>query len=74
MIDESKNRYIEYTRHPYGDYGGTSPKGLDDFEQRLKRFHIEVSGTGSDSVEKFFASRSENKKADVYIVVEQETE
>lgn len=39
---------------PSENYRGTSLEGLDAYERQLKRFDIRVSGTGSDSVSKFF--------------------
>lgn len=41
---------------PSENYKGTSLEGLDAFQRQLKRFDIRVSGAGSDSVEKFFAT------------------
>lgn len=38
------------------NYRGTSLEGLDAFQRQLKRYHIKVSGPGSDQVEQFFAS------------------
>lgn len=43
-LDSSKN------------YVGTELEGLDSYQRQLKRFDIKVSGAGSDTVEKFFAS------------------
>ena len=39
---------------PSENYRGTSLEGLDAYQRQLKRFDIKVSGTGSDTVEKFF--------------------
>ena len=36
------------------NYRGTSLEGLDAFQRQLKRYHIKVSGPGSDQVEQFF--------------------
>lgn len=41
---------------PDRDYRGTELEGLDAFERQLKRFDINVSGSGCDRVEKFFLS------------------
>lgn len=41
---------------PSCDYVGTADGGLDAFGRQLKRFDIKVSGMGSDSVQKFFAT------------------
>ena len=43
-LDSSKN------------YDGTELSGLDAYQRQLKRFDIKVSGSGSDNVEKFFAT------------------
>lgn len=42
---------------PSEHYKGTALEGLDAFQRQLKRFDIKVKGTGSDVVEKFFATR-----------------
>ncbi|MCC8016601.1 MAG: phage major capsid protein [Clostridiales bacterium] len=39
---------------PSENYTGTSLEGLDAYQRQLKRFDIKVSGSGSDSVSKFF--------------------
>ena len=39
---------------PSENYIGTQLEGLDAYERQLKRFGIKVSGTNSDSIEKFF--------------------
>lgn len=39
---------------PSDQYVGTSLEGLDAFGRQLKRFGIKVSGSSSDTVEKFF--------------------
>ena len=41
---------------PSANYQGTEYEGLDAFGRQLKRFDIKVSGAGSDSVRKFFAT------------------
>lgn len=41
---------------PSENYRGTELEGLDAYQRQLKRFGIRVSGSGSDRVEKFFAS------------------
>ena len=41
---------------PSENYKGTSLEGLDAFSRQLKRFDIKVSGKGSDTIEKFFAT------------------
>ncbi len=41
---------------PSQDYEGTALEGLDAYERQLKRFDIKVSGKGSDTVAKFFAT------------------
>ena len=41
---------------PSENYKGTSMEGLDAFSRQLKRFDIKVSGKGSDTIEKFFAT------------------
>lgn len=41
---------------PSCEYAGTADGGLDAFGRQLKRFDIKVSGMGSDSVQKFFAT------------------
>ncbi len=43
---------------PSENYKGTSLEGLDAFSRQLKRFDIKVSGKGSDTVDKFFATSS----------------
>lgn len=43
---------------PSDNYRGTSLDGLDAFSRQLKRFDIKVSGNGSDTVDKFFATSS----------------
>ncbi len=43
---------------PSDNYRGTSLDGLDAFSRQLKRFDIKVSGKGSDTVDKFFATSS----------------
>ncbi|WP_369298258.1 phage major capsid protein [uncultured Neglectibacter sp.] len=40
------------------NYKGTALEGLDAYQRQLKRFGIRVSGTGSDTVEKFFSTTS----------------
>lgn len=45
---------------PSENYRGTALEGLDAFSRQLKRFDIKVSGSNSDTVEKFFqCSQSE---------------
>ena len=39
---------------PSENYIGTDYEGLDAYQRQLKRFDIKVSGTGSDTVSKFF--------------------
>lgn len=39
---------------PSENYVGTDYEGLDAYQRQLKRFDIKVSGTGSDTVSKFF--------------------
>ena len=41
---------------PSDNYKGTAMEGLDAFSRQLKRFDIKVSGKGSDTIEKFFAT------------------
>ena len=41
---------------PSEQYKGTALEGLDAYQRQLKRFDIKVKGTGSDPVEKFFAT------------------
>lgn len=41
---------------PDENYKGTALEGLDAFSRQLKRFDIKVSGKGSDTIEKFFAT------------------
>ena len=41
---------------PSENYKGTPLEGLDAFSRQLKRFDIKVSGKGSDTIEKFFAT------------------
>lgn len=41
---------------PDREYKGTELEGLDAYERQLKRFDINVSGSGCDRVEKFFLS------------------
>lgn len=41
---------------PSENYAGTNLEGLDAFSRQLKRFDIKVSGSNSDSVNKFFAT------------------
>lgn len=41
---------------PSENYVGTEYEGLDAYQRQLKRFDIKVSGTGSDTVSKFFAT------------------
>ncbi len=41
---------------PSEEYKGTALEGLDAFSRQLKRFDIKVSGKGSDTIEKFFAT------------------
>jgi len=41
---------------PSENYVGTELEGLDAFSRQLKRFDIKVSGTGSDTISKFFAT------------------
>ena len=43
---------------PSENYKGTALEGLDAFSRQLKRFDIKVSGKGSDTIEKFFATSS----------------
>lgn len=74
MIDEIKNRYIEYIKQPYGNYGGILLNGLDDFERRLNKLSIEISDSNSGSVENSFAADSENGMTDAHIIVDHETE
>ena len=45
-------------RDPSDQYVGTALEGLDAFSRQLKRFDIKVSGSGSDTVEKFFQTGS----------------
>lgn len=40
------------------NYRGTPLEGLDAYQRQLKRFDIKVSGPGSDTVERFFATTS----------------
>ncbi len=40
------------------NYKGTPLEGLDAYQRQLKRYGIRVSGPGSDTVEKFFATTS----------------
>ena len=39
---------------PSENYIGTDYEGLDAYQRQLKRFDIKVSGTGSDTISKFF--------------------
>ena len=39
---------------PSENYVGTDYEGLDAYQRQLKRFDIKVSGTGSDTISKFF--------------------
>lgn len=39
---------------PSENYQGTALEGLDAYQRQLKRFDIKVSGTNSDTIEKFF--------------------
>ena len=39
---------------PSENYKGSALEGLDAYQRQLKRFDIKVSGSGSDTVEKFF--------------------
>jgi len=41
---------------PSENYIGTDYEGLDAYQRQLKRFDIKVSGTGSDTLSKFFAT------------------
>ena len=41
---------------PSEQYKGTALEGMDAFQRQLKRFDIKVKGSGSDVVDKFFAS------------------
>lgn len=41
---------------PSAQYKGTPLEGLDAYQRQLKRFDIRVSGPGSSTVEKFFAT------------------
>ena len=41
---------------PSENYKGTELEGLDAYQRQLKRFNIKVSGTGCDTVEKFFST------------------
>ena len=41
---------------PSEHYRGSAMEGLDAFQRQLKRFDIKVRGSGSDVVEKFFAT------------------
>ncbi|MGN0523990.1 MAG: phage major capsid protein [Eubacterium sp.] len=41
---------------PSENYIGTELEGLDAYQRQLKRFDIKVSGIGSDTVSKFFAT------------------
>ena len=41
---------------PDDSYVGTAMEGLDAFQRQLKRFNIKAKGTGSDVVDKFFAT------------------
>lgn len=41
---------------PSENYVGTELEGLDAYQRQLKRFDIKVSGIGSDTVSKFFAT------------------
>lgn len=41
---------------PSANYIGTEYEGLDAFGRQLKRFDIKVSGAGSDTIRKFFAT------------------
>lgn len=41
---------------PSEDYRGTALQDLDAFSRQLKRYDIKVSGSNSDTVEKFFAN------------------
>ncbi len=41
---------------PSENYKGTPLEGLDAFSRQLKRYDIKVSGKGSDTIEKFFAT------------------
>lgn len=41
---------------PSENYIGTELEGLDAYQRQLKRFDIKVSGAGSDTVSKFFAT------------------
>ena len=43
------------TIDPSEQYKGTVLEGLDAFSRQLKRFDIKVSGSSSDTVEKFFS-------------------
>lgn len=52
---------------PSANYRGTSLEGLDAFSRQLKRFDIKVSGVGSDTVDKFFATTSSSALFPEYI-------
>lgn len=41
---------------PSENYIGTDYEGLDAYQRQLKRFDIKVSGTGSDTISKLFAT------------------
>ncbi|MEG0838649.1 MAG: phage major capsid protein [Hydrogenoanaerobacterium sp.] len=41
---------------PTSDYNNTELSGLDAYQRQLKRFDIHVSGSKSDSIQKFFAT------------------
>lgn len=41
---------------PSHNYAGSELEGLDAFQRQLKRFDIKVSGSGSDSIAKFFGT------------------
>jgi hypothetical protein len=52
---------------PTENYRGTSLGELDAFSRQLKRFDIKVSGKGSDTVDKFFATTSSSALFPEYI-------
>ena len=52
---------------PSENYQGTSLEGLDAFSRQLKRFDIKVSGSGSDTVDKFFSTSSSSALFPEYI-------
>lgn len=54
-MDKSFSEVLEEL-DPSQNYIGTEYEGLDAFGRQLKRFDIKVSGAGSDSIRKFFAT------------------